>query len=168
MPNSEDQALLTLKPMGYFDLLITSVITLLFAGLLFFLGFMLPNMANYFCYPIAGLIIIGLILFDIVKVKTIREGRIETITFTKGGIRFENKISSLRESINWSSIVDIVVTKVDEEDEEDERENPNKIVVITPHAEEFFFLSHYETIFTNRKAIWERIQEIQSTFLPNT
>jgi hypothetical protein len=169
MSNSDEQILLKLKPLRYFDLLIISLLTILFAGLLFFLGYILPTMANYFCYSIAALIVLGLIFYDVVKIKIIRNGSIETITFTTNGIHFENSLIGLRELVNWSSVVDIVVIKVDEDDDqEDEQKEPNKVVVLTPNNEECFFLSDYETIFTNRKTIWERIQEVQTIFQPNT
>lgn len=165
MSNSDEEILLKLKPMSYLDLSIISLLTFLLAGLLFYLGYTLPTMANYFCYPIAALIVLGLIFYDIFKIRIIRNGSIETITFTTNGIHFENSLIGLRELVNWSSVVDIVVTKVDEEDEQKE---PNKVVVLTPNNEEYFFLSDYETIFTNRKTIWEHIQQIQTIFQPNT
>ena len=169
MSNSNNHTLLKLKPMGYFELTIITLLTLLLAGLLFLIGSMGPVMTDYFFYPIAGLVVIGLVVFDIIKIKTIRAGSVETITFTKDGIHFENKIVGLRELVKWFSVVDIFVTKIDEDDDqENEQKDPNKVVILTPHNEEYFFLSDYETIFTNRKVIWERIREVHSACQPNT
>jgi hypothetical protein len=55
--------------------------------------------------------------------------------------------------------------KIDEEDNnEDEEKNPNKVVIITPYTEEIFFLSNYESVFTNRNVLWAQIQEIFSLY----
>ena len=141
MPQKSDSFLLKLSPMGYFDLFFISILTIIFSGLLVTVGYLLPKMAFYFLYPIAGFIILGLLIYILFKIKIIREGLIETIIFTTDGIHFENSKLGLRELISWSNIVDIVVMKVDEDDEnENEEKEPNRVVIITPHEEEVFFL----------------------------
>ena len=165
MPDTSKSFLLKLSPMGYLDLFFVTTLTIIIAGVLVVIGYLLPKMAFYFLYPVSGIIVLGLLIYNIYKIKVIREGLVETIIFTADGIHFENRRIGLRELVKWSKIVDIFVVKVDEDDaEEDEEKEPNKVIIITPHSEEIIFLADYESIFTNRKTLWEQIQEIFSTY----
>ena len=154
MSVKESPRYLELKPSGIGETIIVAVIGLLLIAFLLYIGLTIKYKALVLTVPFAVFIGLWLLLYIPYKIYSYMTKSIDVLTFTDVGIIIHNKKLNILETISWSEIIDIIITKVDSDNK------PEEITIICNNLAEKINLKLYHTIFTSTEAIWEKIVNI--------
>lgn len=154
MSTKERPRSLELKPSGIGETIIVVVIGLLLIAFLLYIGLTIKYKALVLTVPFAVFIGLWLLLYIPYKIYSYMTKSIDVLTFTDVGIIIHNKKLNILETIFWSEIIDIIITKVDSDNKLEE------ITIISNNRAEKINLKLYHTIFTSTEAIWNKIVNI--------
>ncbi len=154
MSTKERPRSLELKPSGIGETIIVAVIGLLLIAFLLYIGLTIKYKALVLTVPFAVFIGLWLLLYIPYKIYSYMTKSIDVLTFTDVGIIIHNKKLNILETISWSEIIDIIITKVDSDNKLEE------ITIISNNRAEKINLKLYHTIFTSTEAIWNKIVNI--------
>jgi len=154
MSTKENPRYLELRPSGIGETITVAIIGLLLMAFLLYIGLTLKYKSLVITVPFVVLIGLWLLLYIPYRIYSYMTKSIDVLTFTDVGIVIHNKKLNIQESISWSEIIDIIITKVDSD------AKPEEITIICNNRAEKINLKLYHTIFTSTEAIWEKIVNI--------
>ncbi|NPE10037.1 MAG: hypothetical protein GNW80_17285 [Asgard group archaeon] len=154
MSTKESPRSLELRPSGIGETIIVAIVGLLLIAFLLYIGITMKYKALVLTVPFAAFIGLWLLLYIPYKIYSYMTKSIDVLTFTDVGIVIHNKKHNILETIAWTEIIDIIITKVDNDDK------PEEITIICNNRAEKINLKLYHTIFTSTEAIWEKIINI--------
>lgn len=154
MSTKESPRYLELRPSGIGETIIVAIIGLLLMTFLLYIGLIMKYKALMLTIPFSVFIGLWLLLYLPYKIYSFKTKSIDILTFTDVGIIIHNKKLDILETITWTEIIDIIITKVDGDSK------PEEIAIISNNRAEKINLKLYHTIFTSTEAIWEKIVNI--------
>ena len=154
MSTKESPRYLELKPTGIGETIIVAVIGLLLIAFLLYIGLTIKYKVLVLTVSFAVFIGLWLLLYIPYRIYSYMTKSIDFLTFTDVGIVIHNKKLNILETLSWAEIIDIIITKVDNDD------NPEEITIICNNRAEKINIKLYQTIFTSTEAIWEKIVNI--------
>lgn len=154
MSTKESPRYLELRPSGIGEIIIVAIVGLSLIAFLLYIGITIKYKALILTVPIAAFIGLWLLLYTPYKIYSYMTKSIDVLTFTDVGIVIHNKKLNILETISWVEIIDIIITKVDDDDK------PEEITIISNNQAEKINLKLYHTMFTSTEAIWEKIVNI--------
>lgn len=154
MSTKESPRYLELRPSGIGETITVAIIGLLLMAFLLYIGLTLKYQVLIISVPFVVLIGLWLVLYIPYRIYFYMTKSIDVLTFTDVGIVIHNKKLDILETISWSEIIDIIITKVDSDVQ------PEEIMIICKNRAEKINLKLYHTIFTSTEALWEKIVNI--------
>ncbi len=154
MSTKESPRYLELKQTGIGETIIVAVIGLLLIAFLLYIGLTIKYNVLVLTVPFAVFIGLWLLLYIPYRIYSYMTKSIDVLTFTDVGIVIHNKKLNILETLSWVEIIDIIITKVDNDNK------PEEITIICNNRAEKINLKLYHTIFTSTEAIWEKIVNI--------
>ncbi|MBK5113122.1 MAG: hypothetical protein KGD59_02645 [Candidatus Heimdallarchaeota archaeon] len=154
MSTSENPRYLELRPSGIGETIAIAIIGLLLMALLLYIGITMKFKALVIVIPFVSLIGLWLLLYIPYRIYSHITKSIDILAFTSAGIVIHNKKFNILENISWSEIIDIIITKVDND------AKPEEVTVICLNRAEKINLKLYHTIFTSTENIWQKIVNI--------
>lgn len=145
---------LELRPSGLGETITVAIVGLLLMAFLLYIGFTLKYKALTLTVPFVAFIGLWLLLYIPYRIYSHLTKSIDILTFTETGLIIHNKKFNILETLPWSEIIDIIITKKDSD------EKPEEITVICKNRAEKINLKLYHTIFTSTDAIWQKIVNI--------
>lgn len=154
---------LEIKPSGFFELFITMFLGIIFTTAAIIIGIKYDSVKIRIAYPAIGFvglgfIGLGLIVFGIMRLIIILDDKTKAIIFTDNGVVFQNLKHDVLFSFQWKEIEDIIVSLRDSD------KRPLEISIITSKKIERVDLKLYDTIFTTRVEIWEKISKFYEQY----
>ncbi len=154
MSTKEDLRYLELKPSGIGEIIVISVVGLALISFLLYIGISIKYKALVLTVPFAVFIGLWLLLYIPYRIYSHITKSIDVLTFTSVGIIIHNKKLNILETLKWSEIIDIIITKTDNDDK------PEEITVICLNRAEKINLKLYHTMFTSTEILWQKIINI--------
>ena len=154
MSTKESPRSLELRPTGIGETIIVAIVGLSLIAFLLYIGITMKYKALIITVPFASFIGLWLLLYIPYKIYSYMTKSIDVLTFTDVGIVIHNKKHNILVTMSWVEIIDIIITKVDDDDK------PEEITIICNNQAEKINLKLYHTIFTSTEAIWEKIVNI--------
>jgi len=154
MSTKKEMRYLELKPSGIGEIIAISVVGLAVIGFLLYIGITMKYKALVLTVPFAVFIGLWLLLYIPYRIYSHITKSIDVLTFTSVGIIIHNKKLNVLETLKWSEIIDIIITKSDND------EKPEEITVICMNRAEKINLKLYHTMLTSTEMLWQKIVNI--------
>ncbi|NHJ32284.1 MAG: hypothetical protein FK732_05435 [Asgard group archaeon] len=154
MPTKENNHYFDLKPSGIGETITVAIVGSLVIVFLLYIGITLKYKALVLTVPFAVLIGLWLLLYIPYRIYSYITKSIDVLSFTETGIAIHNKKFNIHETIMWSEVIDIIISKADSDNK------PEEITIVSKNRAEKINLKLYHTIFTSTEAIWEKIDNI--------
>ena len=154
---------LEIRPSGLFELFIILFLGLICIAAAIVIGIKFDSSEIRIALPASGfvglgLVGLGLIAFGIMRFIIILDDKTRAIIFTDSGIVFHNLKHDVLFSFKWEEIENIIISLRDSD------KRPLEISIITTKKIEKVDLKLYDSIFTTRAEIWEKIDKFYEKY----
>ncbi|NHJ47188.1 MAG: hypothetical protein FK733_05315 [Asgard group archaeon] len=158
MAQREERTRFELKPTGLEGLLFLTVLVLILLASLVYIAITYGGKVFYMSIPFVFLLGLWILFYLPYKLYLHFTHSVDMVVFDEKGISIQNKKIEIYEYYPWTQVTDLFVNKKDHD------EKPEEFTFITTEKVQTVSLTLYNTIFTSKEALWEKINSIYTKF----